>query len=338
MKPHHLDYCEFYITNVCNLNCDNCNRFNNYAFSGHQDWNEYQSLYQQWAEILDIGRIAILGGEPMLNPGFMTWLTGVADLWPGVEVKIITNGTQLDRWPELYEVMKRYRGQIWMEINVHRADEYDDTVRWVQEQFLQGQHRTWHDHVWQQSYERIRDPSWPDCDGPKSFDLLPEHIRLECEQHGLSKTLGNATSHDIVDSNLVRVAVCRSWKFYPSAVRFDGEKLTLHSSDPVKAMEACMFKPCHHFIRGALYKCGPVGLFPDFLKQFPVSVTQQERELIDSYTPARPDWDRGSMDRFMQNLRDAVPIDQCRFCPENTDECGEIASSTKKIRMHKLVV
>lgn len=337
MKTHHLDYCEFYITNVCNLNCTNCNRFNNYAFSGHQNWQQYRALYQQWAEILDIGRIAILGGEPMLHPDFMSWLTGVADLWPEVEIKIITNGTQMHRWPELYKVIQKYHGRIWIEINVHRADEYNDMVHWVQTNFLRDNQRPWNDYLWHQNYEKVRDPSWPDCNSPDEFDLLPDWIRSECAQHGLVKTLASPDWHDIIDSNLVRVAVCQTWKFYPSAVKFDGEKLTLHNSDPDRAMAACMFKPCHHFIRGALYKCGPVALFPDFLTQFPVSVTDDERDLINSYKPALPNWDHDDMNQFMQNLRSATPIDQCRFCPENTNECGEIASSTKKIRIQKLL-
>ena len=335
MKPHSLDYCEFYITNVCNLNCDNCNRFNNYAFSGHQDWAEYQSLYQEWSKILDVKKMSILGGEPMLHPDFMTWLTGIADLWPGVELRIITNGTQIHRWPELYNILTKYQGQIWLEINVHSPDQYANMVAWA-DGFLQGGRRSWHNHIWQQSYNHIKDSSWPHCDGPESFDLLPELIRTECQHRGLDKKLANSEFYDVIDDNLVRVAVCRAWKFYPSAVKFDGERLTLHSSDPEKAMAACLFKPCHHFIQGALYKCGPVGLFPNFIKQFPVHISRQEQELIHSYVPATPDWDGNKLDQFIQNLRDAVPIDQCRFCPENTHECGEIASSTKKIRIQKL--
>jgi len=35
---------------------------------------------------------------------------------------------------------------------------------------------------WQDFYNKIRDPSWPDCDREDQFDLLPEHIRQECQQ------------------------------------------------------------------------------------------------------------------------------------------------------------
>ena len=49
-----LDKVEFYITNVCNLNCDQCNRFNDYKFAGWQRWSDYEAIHQRWAELVDI--------------------------------------------------------------------------------------------------------------------------------------------------------------------------------------------------------------------------------------------------------------------------------------------
>ena len=63
---------EFYITNVCNLNCDNCNRFNNFAFSGHYRWADYESSFKEWSKIIDFPEIAIIGGEPFANPDLKT--------------------------------------------------------------------------------------------------------------------------------------------------------------------------------------------------------------------------------------------------------------------------
>lgn len=38
---------------------------------------------------------------------------------------------------------------------------------------------------WQEFYNSIRDPSWPDCDKERDFDLLPDAIKQECQQvHG----------------------------------------------------------------------------------------------------------------------------------------------------------
>lgn len=34
--------------------------------------------------------------------------------------------------------------------------------------------------TWQEFYQQIRDPSWPDCDQESDFENLPEHVRQEC--------------------------------------------------------------------------------------------------------------------------------------------------------------
>lgn len=39
--------------------------------------------------------------------------------------------------------------------------------------------------TWQQFYQAVRDPSWPDCGTEDHYPLLPDHIRQECETvHG----------------------------------------------------------------------------------------------------------------------------------------------------------
>lgn len=113
-----IKYCEFYITHVCNLACTGCNRFNNFKFAGFQKWADYAETYQQWSEIVDPGSIAILGGEPLLNPTFMDWASGIAQLWPGKLIRIITNGFQLDRVKGLYELIEGNRNiALWVGIH-----------------------------------------------------------------------------------------------------------------------------------------------------------------------------------------------------------------------------
>jgi MoaA/NifB/PqqE/SkfB family radical SAM enzyme len=36
--------------------------------------------------------------------------------------------------------------------------------------------------TWQEFYQQIRDPSWPDCSSEDQFQYLPEHIQQECVQ------------------------------------------------------------------------------------------------------------------------------------------------------------
>lgn len=98
---------EFYITNVCNLACRGCNRFNNYKFKGHELWKTHAKTYEAWSKRLDIPRITILGGEPTLNPDIRLWATNLRRLWPNAVIMIQTNGTYFK--PEFANYWKDYR-------------------------------------------------------------------------------------------------------------------------------------------------------------------------------------------------------------------------------------
>jgi molybdenum cofactor biosynthesis enzyme MoaA len=110
---------EFYITNVCNLTCQGCNRFNNYKFSGFQRWADYKEIYAQWATELSIGRIGILGGEPLLNPDIMQWLNGIRTFWPNSGLTITTNGYQLNKVKGLYEFILTHKNNTFLSIGIH---------------------------------------------------------------------------------------------------------------------------------------------------------------------------------------------------------------------------
>lgn len=113
-----LDYCEFYITNVCNLSCEGCNRFNNFSFKGYQRWEDYSDIYQQWSKKIDLRSIAILGGEPLLNPTFMSWIKGLTNLWPLAYFRIISNGYHLNKVKGFYDFLKSNpRCSLW--VGVH---------------------------------------------------------------------------------------------------------------------------------------------------------------------------------------------------------------------------
>lgn len=113
-----IPYVEFYITNVCNLACSGCNRFNNFDFRGFQKWADYKEVYQQWSQEVEPKSIAILGGEPLLNPTFMEWAQGISELWPKSQIRIISNAFQLDRVKNLYNLLETHRNiELWVGIH-----------------------------------------------------------------------------------------------------------------------------------------------------------------------------------------------------------------------------
>jgi len=98
---------EFYITNVCNLACRGCNRFNNYNFKGHQRWEDHANAYEEWSKRVDIPRITILGGEPTLNPDLELWASNLRRLWPNSVIMVQSNGTYLR--PKHFDLWFKYR-------------------------------------------------------------------------------------------------------------------------------------------------------------------------------------------------------------------------------------
>lgn len=88
-----IPHVDFYITNVCNLTCRGCNRFNNLGLKGFQRWSDYASEIEQWAKRLTFNKITIIGGEPTLNPDLENWCCNLRRLWPHTEILIQSNGT-----------------------------------------------------------------------------------------------------------------------------------------------------------------------------------------------------------------------------------------------------
>jgi hypothetical protein len=137
MQKLTIPYAEFYITNVCNLACAGCNRFNNYDFRGFQRWNDYANEYKQWANEVEIRSIGILGGEPLLNPTFMDWLNGINELWPNRMIRVISNGFQLNKVSGLYEVLKNNPNvQLW--VGIHNKQHKIEIMEILQE-FMVGE-------------------------------------------------------------------------------------------------------------------------------------------------------------------------------------------------------
>ena len=129
MKPR-LTYSELNITNVCNYSCAHCQSFNNYAFKGHQRWNDYKDKYELLSKQIDIDIIQLIGGEPTLNPDFYEWLDGVSKLWPKSKLQIATNGTSLETLTEdVYNVLARNNGTLW--VTCHDINLYDSFLEFV---------------------------------------------------------------------------------------------------------------------------------------------------------------------------------------------------------------
>jgi|TARA_R110002074_G_scaffold350929_3_gene521977 organic radical activating enzyme len=291
---------EFYITNVCNIACPQCNRFNNWNFKGHQIWKDYEAIYEQWATKIRLQRICILGGEPLMNPSIVSWVKGMNKIFKK-KVQILTNGTRLNHVKGLYDSLHfEYKDENefdnnWIGVSVHNANDID---RHFEEgyKFLQGE--------------------------VTKYD-------------GTRNTNNNATwgaDYALVDENGIRLHYWIENQFTQAAVQRNPltERFELHKSDPQQAHDECSFvhHQCHHFINGKLYKCGPVGIMPEFDDQLKFDISEDDRKILHSYEPLSVHEFAQRGKQFIDNIDEV--IDQCKFCPSNRKPLETIESLNKK--------
>lgn len=275
---------EFYITNVCNLTCSNCNRFNNYDFKGWQRWSDYEADYTEWAQKVRLQKITILGGEPFLNPTLGDWVEGINRLWDR-RVQILTNGTRLNHTPGLYNRIVGWQGENpsvknWIGISLHNENDLERCFDEIKK-FLQGN--------------------------------ITHYRKTDPDNIDNANTWG--ADHAFVDSNGMHVHVWLQDSFYLTAIHKNADnRFALYDNPPELAHKACGFvqHKCYHFIKGRLYKCGPVALFPEFDSQFNFDLSDSDRNLLNSYQPLTvQDFDTRGKD-FLDHIDDVIL--QCKFC------------------------
>ena len=336
----YLNKIEFYITNVCNLNCDNCNRLNNYRFSGHQLWADYADIYAEWAEKVDIGKITILGGEPTLNPSLIEWIEGIRKLWPTSKLDVLTNGTRLHNVLEkLYPVLLKNKATL--SIATHNRQRHLEIEKYIIEGNISQAPFTYEYHgnflSWvHDAYNVCKGESWPDISTIDEFYGLPFEIQDECKNiHRIDPEsyLKNSNSYTVIDKNNVNIGFSYGEEFVDAPLKYTGQNnFQVYNSNPTKAHAVCISKTCHNFVKGKLYKCHHVALLPEFIEQYQVNISDADQQLLNSYEPMTSDKDYKTIDKFIDQMTKEIP--QCKLCPSKLEK-HFFQSDTKKIKIVK---
>lgn len=219
-----------------------------------------------------------MGGEPLLNPDIKQWILGLNRIWQK-SVQVLTNGTYIDRIPDLYQVMtdNPSGNNAWIGVSLHDLDQRSEI------------------------YDKIRE-----FFGKPVIEIDdPEKTRL-----------GGCKTFQDPDNEQFFVEIWDQHEFKPNAlIRTPDGRLTLHQSSAEKAYGICAFQhhKNYHFIRGKIYRCGPVALFPELDDQFDLDLSPEDKALIRSYRPLTIDEYDDRADDFFQHIDDMIP--QCKFCP-----------------------
>lgn len=91
-----LDF-EVNITDHCNLNCQCCNHFSPLAGEFFLEVGTFQKDLERIAELTsgDVGKIWLIGGEPLLHPQVAEFMYIARELFPAAHITLNTNGTLL---------------------------------------------------------------------------------------------------------------------------------------------------------------------------------------------------------------------------------------------------
>jgi len=266
--PIRLNKVEFYITNVCNLDCADCNRFNDYNFRGWQPWDKYADIYNKWSKLIQIEKIVILGGEPLLNPTLLGWIKGMESFNSG-SVQILSNGTRLNSVKDLYNTVRDVRKvRSWIGISVHNLSEVDSIITEV-ETFLTAPITK---VIGRGNTEFDSDLSFTDANKVR-IDL---YMQNEFTKSAILPKDNRLTLHN-------------------------SDPVTAHSAC------AFVQNKNYHFIHGKLYKCGPVALFPEFDEQFNLDISDTDRSLLNSYRPLTLENFNEYHKEFFENLDNVIP-------------------------------
>ena len=115
---------EIHIVDHCNLNCAGCNHFAPLAepyFIDFDLFSDQLNIVKQ--RLPSLKRLMILGGEPCLHPQLKELLIEARNIFPEVQIDVLTNGTLLDTILENSEIYQN--NQINFNISRYKNIEYD---------------------------------------------------------------------------------------------------------------------------------------------------------------------------------------------------------------------
>lgn len=97
-----LNYLTIGISEHCNLNCTKCDHFSPLAYEKFYDLKDFKKDIERLSHLSkgDINKIAIEGGEPLLNPDVIEYIKITRDNFPKTNIVIITNGILLNKMNE----------------------------------------------------------------------------------------------------------------------------------------------------------------------------------------------------------------------------------------------
>lgn len=122
-----LPFLEIMVIRTCNLSCKGCTTFSDLKYSGYYTWDQGRSWVEPWTQRIKLSAVGVMGGEPLINPQIVDWLTGLRQLLPQAQIRFVTNGLLLERNWHVVELLQDL-GNTVLKISRHVDDPRIDSV------------------------------------------------------------------------------------------------------------------------------------------------------------------------------------------------------------------
>ena len=127
-KTFAIPYLETLITKACNLHCDGCQNYTNYALKGIADFDQLSADLRRWGARIKPAVYRILGGEPLMHPRLGDFVQAAAEIWPDARRIVVTNGLLAERCEQVVPVLAATGTAV--HLTIHSNDpQYLDRLR-----------------------------------------------------------------------------------------------------------------------------------------------------------------------------------------------------------------
>ena len=236
-KAYTLPELSFYITDSCSLTCEGCVTYNELALKDGvlAVAGPAVERMDQWARLIDIDHIYVIGGEPLSHPELDTWLDYIQKTWPKASrYTIVTNGELL---PSMTDRAMGWMEAGWdFEISSHSPEAYAAIQLW------------WEDIALQLEHKPLR------------------NVKVEQDEE---------TQYFMDHTGKPLVQIGQRWLFYPRRYTTHDDHIkwgALTDSRSTHAM--CPGNDCTHLVNGIMYRCPVQATIPRLTAQYRVEGTE----------------------------------------------------------------
>lgn len=201
-----IPHLEWHAAHACNFTCESCSHFSNHGISDVIPIKTLERWYSMWNKRIVPKRMAILGGEPLLNKDIVDIIYMTREMWneKNEYFELVTNGWLLHKYPELPKALEDTN--CVLSISIHgTTDAYNKKILEIKKTLkawsnkfnfkINPMHMS---NKWFKTYKGFGDniqpfednnyeKSWDNCHaGQECFQLLNENIYKCCNLAYLS--------------------------------------------------------------------------------------------------------------------------------------------------------